>query len=48
MTYATFQVLVNGKTPFHLNIVACDYRAALADLQAAYGADVEVLQWKQL
>lgn len=48
MAYRTFQILVNGKTPFYLEVVACEYAAALADLQAAYGSDVEVVQWRQL
>lgn len=48
MAYHTFQILVNSNSPRWIEVVACDYEAAKADLQAAYGNDVEILQWKRL
>lgn len=44
MTYKTYQVSIvsdNGLKFFE--IVACDHQAAIADVQATYGDDVEVV-----
>ena len=47
--YVTFKVtIVSGESLKFLTVVACDIPAAHADIQAAYGDDVEIVSTGQM